>query len=249
MALFIKSYHSLGYYRCPCCQKPINDNNREHWVETYTQFISGLGTNNRGRMVVKSWTSYKDNSDYVCTRCFKALKRNRIIVPLLSFFIFIVLLFLAFRSHGVWKGIGIIGFILTLLIFAFNSNFLTEILGLFLKPVIGPYRVHFLGGGVLMSRFRKKEYQRIEAICSSLAKYLSQEYNISTTEAYGLFYDFDFATKVLKDESILSLPSDILLRRLYSEKEITDFISSISEKREFSKTLISEFGRDLYLPF
>lgn len=227
MPLFKNTYQPAYLpYKCPCCHQPISIGNYEEWVESYEESVTSLGTNHRGRMVMRMGSHKESFHDYVCPRCYKALRRNRFIIPLISFLIFAGFILLIILANGTWKTIGVVGVIASVVLFALDYHFTTEILGICLKPILGPYRIRFMGEDPLMSKALKDEYKTINKTILSLEKYASKEYKISESKAFELFLQKgDIMAKIHADNSLLTLPTIQLFKRLYSEREVFDYLS------------------------
>lgn len=182
-------------------------------------------------MVIRMGSETKSFEDFVCPRCYKALRRNRILVPLLSFLIFVGYIFIAIYASTVWKIVGGFLIVASIFIFALDSHFTTEILGLILKPLLGPYKVRFMGEDPLMSRAKKDEYQMINRLSGNLIEYASKEYSITISDACQLlWHKGDFMAKIHADASLLTLPTDQLFKRLFSEKDVIDYLNSLQVK-------------------
>lgn len=174
--------------------------------------------------------SHKESfHDYVCPRCYKALRRNQFIVPLFSFLVFIGFILLIIFTNGTWKTVGIVSVIVSVVLFALNYHFTTEVLGICLKPILGPYRIRFMGEDPLMSKAHKEEYKTINTTILNLEKYASKEYKISESKALGLLWQKgDIMAKIHADNSLMTLPTNQLFKRLYSERDVFDYISETS---------------------
>ena len=222
-------------YKCPCCHKKINFSNSVEWEESYTD-TETIGGPVRGRYrtysVLSNTLTYFP--EYVCIKCYNKLRRNRYIIPIIAISLFLLFVAMCISKNETIKTIGIIGVIINVVLFIFSSltggPLIREFLGLCLRPILGPYKLHFLGEDLLVSKRRLKEYDSMNDLFYEVDKELAQKYSLPKEKILSIKShcgDYMARFHAIPDDSLP--PIDILVSILFPPEVVKKAIHEVNQ--------------------
>lgn len=191
---------------CACCNKSFSNGDKTFvWKERHTNLIKSEVTGFSRRDTYR----YAEFEDDVCENCYRKLKRNSIIVPVVSWLLLFAAPLCSFffcnnfpvLQHCLYIVPGLI-----VLLCLVDRDMYYSFIGLLLRPILGVYNLHPLGQRV--TRNLQKEYdreERAERKSEDVIRVLSKKYHISESEAFMVVTLSDIGDRIEKDKGIQRL--------------------------------------------
>lgn len=220
---------------CACCKKSINmDEDSFSWKERHVNLIKSEMTGYSRKDTYR----FSQFEDEVCVVCYRKLKRNSIIVPIVFWLVLIGAPICAYFLCGSWPVFQRLTYLCSGIAFFFtliDSDLSYSIIGFILRPLLGVYNLHPLGNK--LTRNEQKEYdlrQRIERKAERLERKAETVYGFILMRFKPNYSDF------FKIKSYLCLEEELEKNkrfRFLSASKIADIL--VPDKKSFDDLLFN----------